>query len=69
MLPMQLRTGFKEYKGQQMPILAKVFTIQSGQECRLISTFKEGYNYKCSIYVFDTNEIKIVDYGKIEKYL
>jgi hypothetical protein len=65
----QLRTGFKEYRGQQIPILAKVFTIQSGQECRLISTFKDGYEYKCSIYVFDTNEIKIVPYGKVEKYL
>lgn len=66
---MQLRAGFKEYKGQQIPQLAKVFTIQSGQECRLISIFKDGYDYKASIYVFDTNEIKVVPYGKVEKYL
>lgn len=69
MQTMPLRTGFREYKGQQIPQLAKVFTIQSGQECRLISIFKDGYEYKASIYVFNTNEIKIVDYGKIEKYL
>lgn len=64
-----LRTGFREYNGQQIPILAKVFKIKSGQECRLISIFRYGYDYKCEIYIFDTNENKIVDYGKIEKYL
>lgn len=63
------RAGSYIYKGYETPIVNKIFTIKSGQECTLRGVLKENNKFFARIFVFDSGEEKIIDFSLIEKYL
>lgn len=66
---MKARAGSYIYKGVEVPINAKLFTIKSGQECYMAGLKVEGIKYIARIFVFELQKSIEVDYDKIEKYL
>lgn len=64
-----MRAGNYLYNGVETPINSIIFKIKSGQTCRLVGHHQENYKWFATIYIYDTNEYKTIDYGKIEKYI
>lgn len=64
-----LRAGMKIYKGKEIGINTKIFTIKSGHECYCSSVFLNDDNvYKCIIYVFDLEKFVEKNLKEVESY-
>lgn len=63
------KAGSKMYKGVEIPINAKIFTIESGHECYLTGLHISDHVTFALVYVIDKKIIINVDYNKIKKYL
>ncbi len=66
---LKARAGSHIYKGVEMPINAKLFTIKSGQECYLSGSSYENGKWLARVFVFELDKLIQVDYDKIKKYI
>lgn len=63
------RAGNGFYKGVEIPLSAKIFTIKSGQECYLSGITNDNGIWKASVFVIDNLKFVERTYSEIEKYL